>query len=100
MVISVFLYATYETFYKRLATEDDDTAPVWNTARVLGYTGVINLFLFWPLLIIAHFSGLEPFELPPTMDIFYKLLAVCALDIVFNTALLACITISTPLFTS
>ena len=100
MAISVFFYAVYETFYKRLATREDDTAPVWNTTRVLGYTGIIDLFLFWPLLIIAHFSGLEPFQLPPTLDIFYELLAVVVLDIVFNLALVICISISTPLFAS
>ncbi len=99
-MISVILYALYETFYKRFATTEDDAAPTWNVVRVIGYSGVITLFLFWPAVVIAHFSGLEEFAFPPTWEVFYELLAVCALDLIFNIALLGCITISSPLFAS
>ena len=100
VVISVVFYALYETCYKRLATKEDDTAPIWNVVRVLGYIGVITMFMFWPWLVIAHFTGLEKFELPQSWSVFLELLAVCAMDLTFNFSLLICITLSSPLFAS
>jgi len=100
VVISVVLYALYETSYKRLATKEDDTAPIWNAARVLGYFGVITMFMFWPWLIIAHFTGLEKFSLPQTWSVFLELLGVCVMDLMFNVSLLVCISLSSPLFAS
>ena len=97
--MSVILYAAYETFYKKLATRPDDTAPIWNGVRVTGYVGVHTLLTYWPLLVIVHFMGVETFTLP-TLKQFYLLLALTVLEIVFNGALLVCIALSSPLFTS
>ena len=65
LLISVITYAIFEVSYKKFATEKDDPAAVANGARVLGYMGVHTLLWLWPPIVIFHFSGLEPFELPP-----------------------------------
>lgn len=35
----------------------------------LGYIGILNAITFWPLLILFHYTGLEPFELPNGREI-------------------------------
>lgn len=99
VVISMITYAAVDTFYKKFATRADDTAPVLNGVRILGYFGVHTLLWQWPLLIIVHYAGMERFELP-SLDNFYLLLLSAFLDVIFNSALLVCIAISSPLFTA
>ncbi len=97
--MSMLLYAAYETLYKKLATKPGDPAQIWNSVRVIGYVGIHTLLTYWPLLVIVHFMGVEPFTLP-TLKQLYLLLAMTVLEIVFNGALLVCIALSSPLFAS
>ena len=98
-MISLVLYAVFQTFYKKFGALDDDPAPVFNGIRMLGYIGVQTLLLFWPVLIITHFTGIERFKLP-TLKIFYHILAVVLLSIGIDAGFIICLIVSTPLFTS
>ena len=85
-----------EVGFKKFFSHDEDTAPVQNGVRAVGYMGVHTLFWMWPILIILHFSGGEPFELPD-LHTFQLLLLNAALDIIFNLSLFVCIALSSPL---
>ena len=97
LVLTLVLYALFEVLYKKLATKKDDTAPVTNGLRFLGYMGVHTLLWLWPLLIVFHFTGVEVFELP-TLDNLGLMTLNAFLDIIFNAGLLVCIALSSPLF--
>ena len=97
LVLTLILYALFEVLYKKLATKKDDTAPVTNGLRFLGYMGVHTLLWLWPLLIVFHFTGVEVFELP-TLDNLGLMTLNAFLDIIFNAGLLVCIALSSPLF--
>jgi len=95
----MIIYATYETFYKKYGTRSDDRSPAWNGIRMVGYVGVHTLLYFWPIIIIVHYMGVETFRLPTLTD-FRLLVAMTLLDMIFNTALLVCIALSSPLLAS
>ena len=97
LVLSVVFYSMMEVGYKKFATREDDTAPIQNSIRGLGYMGVHTLFFMWPLLVILHFTGLETFEFP-NLEIFENLLINVYLELVFNMGLYICIALSSPLF--
>ncbi len=88
-----------EVIFKKFFSRADDPAPIHNGVRGVGYLGVHTLLWVWPVLIILHYSGGEPFELPdlPQLRI---LLLNALLDIVFNLSLFVCIALSSPLVTT
>ncbi|KCV70608.1 hypothetical protein, variant [Fonticula alba] len=45
-----------------------------NSQLFFAFVGLFNVLLLWPLLLIAHYTGLEPFELPPTSLVFWALI--------------------------
>ena len=100
LVVSVLTYAFFETFYKRFATAKNDNAASANGLRVVGYMGVYTLFFMWPPIILLHYTGIEKFELPPSMDLFGLLILNGLMDIVFNGCLLVSIALSSPLYAS
>ena len=97
VLISMIIYAAYETVFKKYGTRPDDTAPVWNGIRMIGYVGVHTLMYYWPLLIVVHFMGVETFRFPTLIE-FRLLVGMTCLDMVFNASLFVCIALSTPLF--
>lgn len=42
-----------------------------------GFVGVFNIVIFWPSIVIAHYSGLESFELPPNGQVWAVILFNC-----------------------
>lgn len=61
-IISALVYGVYVTVMKqRVGNEDKVDMPLF-----FGMVGVFNLLLLWPVFFILHFTGLEPFQLPPT----------------------------------
>ncbi|KAI9698728.1 MAG: hypothetical protein M1836_003838 [Candelina mexicana] len=60
--LSAILYGMYTILMKkRIGDEGRVNMPLF-----FGLVGVFNLAILWPGLIILHFVGEEPFELPPT----------------------------------
>ena len=99
VIISTITYSLYEVLYKRFATSPKDTAPILNTIRMLGLIGIWYIFLVAPFLIIAHFTGLERFELP-SINIAFLILLNSVLDSFSNILILIGIVLSSPLFIS
>ncbi|EDW01662.1 solute carrier family 35 member F5 [Drosophila grimshawi] len=59
-LFSAFFYASYLVFVKRKSdTEEKVDIPLF-----LGFVGLWNLLLLWPIFFILHFTRIETFELP------------------------------------
>ncbi|KAK9455191.1 hypothetical protein V1511DRAFT_459533 [Dipodascopsis uninucleata] len=46
-----------------------------NMQIFLGFVGVWNMILLWPILVILHFTGAERFELPPSNFVWFIIIA-------------------------
>ncbi|KAI8625346.1 hypothetical protein F5Y19DRAFT_467136 [Xylariaceae sp. FL1651] len=58
---SAVVYGIYVVVMKvRVGNEDRVNMPLF-----FGLVGTFNIFLLWPLFPILHYTGIEPFELPP-----------------------------------
>ncbi|KAJ1983421.1 hypothetical protein H4R34_001296 [Dimargaris verticillata] len=61
-IISAFFYGCYTILIKfKIGSEDRVHMPDF-----LGFVGLFNTVLLWPLLLIFHYTGIETFALPPT----------------------------------
>ncbi|ETS79903.1 hypothetical protein PFICI_07432 [Pestalotiopsis fici W106-1] len=61
-LVSAIVYGLYVTVMKvRVGDEDRVSMPLF-----FGLVGIINVLTLWPLFFILHFTGIEPFEMPPT----------------------------------
>ncbi|KAL2357455.1 hypothetical protein BJ546DRAFT_836026 [Cryomyces antarcticus] len=59
---SAVLYGVYTVLMKkRIGDEARVDMPVF-----FGLVGLFNVVLLWPGLLVLHWTGVEPFELPPT----------------------------------
>ncbi|KAF4962798.1 hypothetical protein FSARC_9136 [Fusarium sarcochroum] len=61
-LLSAVIYGLYVTVMKRKVPNEDKV----DMQLFFGLVGVFNVVLLWPLFFILHWTGLEPFELPPT----------------------------------
>lgn len=58
---SAIVYGIYVVVMKmRIGNEDRVNMPLF-----FGLVGTFNLLLLWPVFPILHYTGIEPFELPP-----------------------------------
>ncbi|KAK2028536.1 hypothetical protein LX32DRAFT_400891 [Colletotrichum zoysiae] len=60
--VSAIIYGLYVTVMKRRVGNEDRV----NMPLFFGLVGLFNLVFLWPVFFILHFSGQEPFSLPPT----------------------------------
>ncbi|KAK5630800.1 hypothetical protein RRF57_006515 [Xylaria bambusicola] len=73
---SAIVYGIYIVVMKiRIGSEDRVNMPLF-----FGLVGTFNLLLLWPLFPILHYTGIEPFELPPTG----KIWAIVLLNSLFS----------------
>ncbi|KAI1266500.1 hypothetical protein F5Y18DRAFT_416351 [Xylariaceae sp. FL1019] len=64
-LFSAVIYGVYVVVMKmRVGNEDRVNMPLF-----FGLVGVFNIVLLWPLFPLLHYTGIEPFELPPTGQI-------------------------------
>ncbi|PHH63387.1 hypothetical protein CDD81_5988 [Ophiocordyceps australis] len=61
-LFSAVIYGLYVTVMKRRVGNEDKV----DMRLFFGLVGVFNLALLWPLFFILHWTGIEPFEMPPT----------------------------------
>ncbi|TRX95414.1 hypothetical protein FHL15_003745 [Xylaria flabelliformis] len=62
---SAIVYGIYVVVMKiRVGNEDRVNMPLF-----FGLVGVFNVLFLWPLFPILHYTGIEPFELPPNRKI-------------------------------
>ncbi|KUI64298.1 hypothetical protein VM1G_11104 [Cytospora mali] len=59
---SAIIYGLYVTVMKRRVGDEDRV----NMPLFFGLVGVLNLVFLWPGFFILHWTGIEPFEWPPT----------------------------------
>ncbi|RYP77132.1 hypothetical protein DL771_001422 [Monosporascus sp. 5C6A] len=61
-LISAVVYGLYVVVMKqRVGNEDRVNMPLF-----FGLVGIFNVVFLWPLFFILHWTGIEPFEMPPT----------------------------------
>ncbi|KAJ4306367.1 hypothetical protein N0V88_001167 [Collariella sp. IMI 366227] len=64
---SAIIYGVYVTVMKRrVGNEDRVDMPLF-----FGLVGLFNVLLLWPGFVILHYTGIEPFELPPTSSVWF-----------------------------
>jgi solute carrier family 35 protein F5 len=97
LLISVLTYALFEILYKKFASFKDDPASIPNSFRMIGLIGIHCLVYSWPLVIIAHFSGLQPFQWPTLLEFKY-ILMTSVLDFILNVSLILVVSLTSPLF--
>lgn len=62
---SAIIYGVYVTVMKRRVGNEDRV----NMPLFFGLVGLFNVLLLWPGFFILHYTGIEPFELPPTASV-------------------------------
>ncbi|KAI0122944.1 hypothetical protein BJ170DRAFT_118532 [Xylariales sp. AK1849] len=61
-LVSALVYGLYVTVMKqRVGDEDRVSMPLF-----FGLVGIFNVVFLWPVFFILHFTGIEPFAMPPT----------------------------------
>lgn len=60
--------------------------------------GLVNLLLFWPFLVLLHYTAIEPFQLPSNREQVISVLLPCLMDSTFTAALLCGITLCGAMF--
>lgn len=91
--VSAVLYGFYAVFMKkRIGDESRVNMPLF-----FGLVGMFNIVLLWPGLFILHFTGIEPFELPPTNRIFVIVLVNSAASLVSDFCWAYAMLLTSPL---
>ncbi|KAF7558685.1 hypothetical protein G7046_g5485 [Stylonectria norvegica] len=60
--VSAVIYGLYVTVMKRRVGDEDKV----DMQLFFGLVGVFNLIILWPIFFVLHYTGLEPFEMPPS----------------------------------
>ncbi|KAI1351758.1 hypothetical protein F5Y01DRAFT_281775 [Xylaria sp. FL0043] len=92
-LISAIIYGVYVVVMKiRIGSEDRINMPLF-----FGLVGVFNLLLLWPLFPILHYTGIEPFELPPSGKIWTIVLVNALFSFVSDISWAYAMLLTTPL---
>jgi solute carrier family 35 protein F5 len=62
---SAIIYGVYVTVMKRRVGNEERV----NMPLFFGLVGLFNVLFLWPGFFILHWTGIEPFELPPTAGV-------------------------------
>ncbi len=79
----------------RIGSEDRISMPL-----MFGIVGAINVVCLWPILPVLHFSGIEPFSLPPSPQIWAGILVNMCITFVSDFIYLLAMLKSSPLITT
>ena len=96
------IFALYKVRCKQILsdpTELPDTTS-GSSIRLLGLLGGSTMLYLWPLLVLLHFSGLEPFEFPSTAHVAAMLTLIAVLAVAVNLLSTWSLALSSPLFIS
>jgi solute carrier family 35 protein F5 len=76
---SAVVYGMYVTVMKRsVGNEDRVDMPLF-----FGLVGLFNVLFLWPGFFILHFTGIEPFQMPPTGTIWAIVMVCCPFGVLF-----------------
>lgn len=96
MVLSTICSALYMVFFKKQFLHS--SLSLLQVMTFLGYIGVWITILYWPFIIIAHFTELERFQMPHTDIQWILYVANLFITLLFNGVLNWGIASITPLF--
>ncbi|KAK1253490.1 hypothetical protein MKX07_001567 [Trichoderma sp. CBMAI-0711] len=91
--LSAVVYGIYVTVMKRRVGDEDKV----NMQLFFGLVGLFNLALLWPLFFILHWTGIEPFELPPTSQIWAIIIINAVASFVSDISWALAMLLTTPL---
>uniref|UniRef100_V5ECV4 DUF3955 domain-containing protein n=1 Tax=Kalmanozyma brasiliensis (strain GHG001) TaxID=1365824 RepID=V5ECV4_KALBG len=95
-LLSAFLYSLYVMLLKtRIGSEDRISMPL-----MFGIVGAINVLCLWPILPLLHFTGVEPFALPPSPRIWAGVVVNMCITFVSDFIYLLAMLKSSPLITT
>ncbi|CZR57384.1 related to integral membrane protein [Phialocephala subalpina] len=90
---SAVVYGMYiVVMKKRVGNEDRVNMPLF-----FGLVGFFNLIFLWPGLFILHWTGVEPFALPPTGRVWTIVLVNAVISLVSDFAWAYALLLTTPL---
>ncbi|KAH6636917.1 hypothetical protein F5144DRAFT_200482 [Chaetomium tenue] len=90
---SAIIYGVYVTVMKRRVGNEERV----NMPLFFGLVGLFNVLFLWPGFFILHYTGIEPFELPPTASV-WTIIAVNSAASFFSDILWAyAMLLTTPL---
>jgi solute carrier family 35, member F5 len=90
---SAALYGFYAILMKkRIGDESRVNMPLF-----FGLVGLFNVVLLWPGLVILHYTGVEPFELPPTSRITTIVLSNSAASLISDYSWAYAMLLTSPL---
>lgn len=61
-LLSAGLYAIYITLIRKKLPDEKEGKGEASTAQFLGFLGLFNMLIFLPVILVLHFTGVEPFH--------------------------------------
>eukprot|EP00996_Jenningsia_fusiforme_P000884 NODE_1803_length_1402_cov_24.585366_g1631_i0.p1 GENE.NODE_1803_length_1402_cov_24.585366_g1631_i0~~NODE_1803_length_1402_cov_24.585366_g1631_i0.p1 ORF type:complete len:413 (+),score=64.23 NODE_1803_length_1402_cov_24.585366_g1631_i0:82-1320(+) len=97
LIISVMATALFEVASKRWGQSEEDPQALPNCVRLLGLMGMTSTALF-PVPFLLNYTGIEVFEFPGPFT--QKLLTLVCIDGCYLFSVIACVALTSPLFTA
>lgn len=91
--VSAALYGFYAVFMKARMGDESRV----NMGLFFGLVGCANVALLWPGLVLLHYTGIEPFALPPTRSILAIVLVNSASSLVSDFCWAYAMLLTSPL---
>ncbi|KHO00315.1 heme oxygenase-like, multi-helical [Metarhizium album ARSEF 1941] len=92
-LLSAVIYGMYITVMKRRVGNEDRV----DMRLFFGLVGLCNLALLWPLFFILHWTGIEPFQMPPSGKIWIIIIANSLASFVSDISWAFAMLLTTPL---
>ncbi|KAL6402205.1 putative vacuolar membrane protein [Ilyonectria robusta] len=92
-LFSAVVYGAYVTVMKKRVGDEDRV----DMQLFFGLVGVFNLALLWPIFFVLHWTGLEPFELPPTGKIWTIIIVNAVGSFISDVSWAYALLLTTPL---
>ncbi|RYP24461.1 hypothetical protein DL765_000481 [Monosporascus sp. GIB2] len=92
-LISAVVYGLYVVVMKqRVGNEDRVNMPLF-----FGLVGIFNIVFLWPLFFILHWTGIEPFEMPPTGKVWFIIMVNSISSFISDMSWAYAMLLTTPL---
>ncbi|PFH59267.1 hypothetical protein XA68_12607 [Ophiocordyceps unilateralis] len=92
-LLSAVVYGLYVTVMKRRVGREDRV----DMRLFFGLVGVFNLVLLWPLFPVLHWTGIEPFAMPPTAKVWAVIAANSLSSFISDMSWAFAMLLTTPL---
>ncbi|TKA41430.1 hypothetical protein B0A54_06333 [Friedmanniomyces endolithicus] len=92
-LLSAVLYGIYAVFLKRRIADESRV----NMPLFFGLVGLFNVVFLWPGFVILHFTGAEPFALPPSKWVTGIILCNSAASMISDLAWAYAVLLTSPI---